>query len=443
MKENRTDLPFLVYDGDCRFCRLWIDYWKRLTGDRVAYAPFQEAAGLYPDIPLEHFQASVQLILPGGQVFGGAHAVFQTLAYAPGQRWMLWLYEHIPGVAPLGEWSYRLVAAHRDAFYRLTRLLWGEPLEPPAYWVVLWLFLRALGLIYFIAFASFGLQITGLIGSDGILPVGDFLQAVQGRFGSSGFWLVPTVFWLNDSDAFLQLVSIAGVVLSVLLILGFAQRAVSILLFLAYLSLVSAGQVFMSFQWDALLLETGFLVIFLGSLSTLVIWLFRWLLFRLVFLSGAVKLLSGDAAWRSLTALDFHFETQPLSNVIAWTMHQLPGWFHTLSVVVMFFVELVVPFLIFAPRRVRFLGAASIALFQTLIFLTGNYTFFNLLTAALCLFLLDDAALRRVVPKWIIERIAVLYDYRFTDWAARSAGGAWWQRERKGLYFPAVSLSDR
>ena len=405
MRVDATTRPLMVYDGDCDFCCFWIDYWKSLTGERVEYAPFQEAASRFPQLPLVKFQTSVQLILPNGRILSGAHAVLQSLASAPCHGWMLWLYERIPGVAPVSEWCYRLVAAHRDFFYLVTRLLWGKRLEPQTGALVRWLFFRALGLVYLIAFASFGVQILGLIGSDGILPLGDFLQWINQTFGGQGYLLAPTVFWINSGDTFLQLVPIAGIVLALLLLLGFTHQAILVVLYLAYLSLVTAGQDFMAFQWDILLLEVGFLAIFLVGSSSVGIWLFRWLLFRLMFLSGAMKLLSGDPTWRTLTALDFHFETQPLPTAIGWYFHQLPEWFHMISVVVVFAIELAAPFLIFAPRRLRFLSAASIVFLQVLIFLTGNYAFFNLLTIALCVLLLDDAVVLCVLPQRLIRRI--------------------------------------
>ncbi len=397
--------PLMVYDGDCSFCRIWIEYWKRLTGDRVEYAPFQDAAQNLPQIPRANFERAVQLILPDGEVLRGAHAVFKSLSYAPGKSWMLYLYENIPGAAPVSEWAYRLVAAHRDFFYRVTWLLWGTHLDPSTDALVRWMFLKALGLIYLIAFISFGAQITGLIGSNGLLPLTPFLQAVQRVFGSSGYWLLPTIFWFNSSDLFLQVVPLTGALFSILLIFGIATRLARIALFLLYLSLVSAGQDFMSFQWDVLLLETGLLAIFLGPTLKISVWLFRWLLFRLMYLSGAAKWLSGDMTWRNLTALDYHFETQPLPTVLGWYFHQLPTWFHQFSVVIMFAIELGAPFLIFAPRRLRFFGAVALVFLQTLIFLTGNYTFFNLLAIALCLFLLDDAVVQRLLPTRAIEKI--------------------------------------
>jgi len=280
--------------------------------------------------------------------------------------------------------------------------------QPATDWFVRWLFLKILGLIYFIAFVSLELQITGLIGSNGILPAIDFLRTTWEHFGLKSYWLVPTIFWLNVSDTFLQMVPLAGAILSLLLIFGFARKAILMLLFLAYLSLVSAGQDFMAFQWDLLLLETGFLAIFASSSSTAITWLFRWLLFRLMFLSGAVKLLSGDPTWRNLTALEFHYETQPLPTVIGWYVYQLPAWFHRVSVLLMFFIELVVPFLFFVPRprRLRFFAATATLLLQLLIFLTGNFGFFNLLTMVLCLFLFDDASLHRVLPRRLIQKIS-------------------------------------
>lgn len=279
--------------------------------------------------------------------------------------------------------------------------------QPATAWLVRRLFLKVLGLIYFIAFVSFGLQITGLIGSNGILPAGDFLRGVWEYYGPKSYWLVPTIFWLNAGDTFLQMVPLVGAALSLLLLFGFARKAILILLFLAYLSLVSAGQDFMAFQWDLLLLETGFLAIFASSSSAAITWLFRWLLFRLMFLSGALKLLSGDPTWRNLTALDFHYETQPLPTVLGWLMYQLPAWTHRVSVIMMFLIELAVPCLYFIsrPRWLRYLAAGATLLLQLLIFLTGNFGFFNPLTMALCLFLFDDASLLRVLPRRLVRKI--------------------------------------
>ena len=204
--------------------------------------------------------------------------------------------------------------------------------------------------------------------------------------------------------SFLHILTLGGFALSLFIIARKASPRILALLWFLYLSLLTIGQVFLSFQWDILLLEIGFLAIFL-SFTPKIIWLFRFLLFKLVFLSGAVKLLSQDITWKNLTALNFHYQTQPLPTPLAWYMHQLPEWFQRFSVGFTFFVELGIVFLIFAPRRLRLFGAFFLFILQILILLTGNYTFFNLLTLMLILFLLDDAFLSRFSPKKLKETI--------------------------------------
>jgi predicted DCC family thiol-disulfide oxidoreductase YuxK len=387
--------PLVIYDGRCGFCTIWIRYWNQLTGDKVDYAASQEAAARFPQIPPENFAQSVQLVMPDGEVMSGARAVFTTLTAAPGMAWLLWLYDHLPGFAALTEAAYRLIAAHRTFFYHLTRLSFGKKISPLHFSGVEWIFLRILAAIYLVAFVSFGSQVTGLIGARGILPLGRYLAAVSGTFGARSFVMVPAIFWVGHSDAFLRGACIAGALISLVLLAGYLERTSLVCLYVLYLSLCTAGQEFMAFQWDILMLEAGFLAIFLGS-SKLVVLLFRWLLFRLFFLSGAVKLMSHDAAWRNLTAMDFHYWTQPLPTPVAWYMSQLPERMQRFSTAAVLIIELFVPFLIFMPRRWRFFGAGWLLFLQILIFVTGNYTFFNLLTMALCLFLFDDASLAKL-----------------------------------------------
>ncbi len=395
MNERTPDVPLLVFDGDCSFCRIWIGYWKQLTGDGIAYAPYQEVAERYPQIPRENFQRAVQLILPEGKVLSAAHAVFRSLAREPGCAWLLWAYQRVPGFAAAAEWFYRRVAANRSLSYHVTVFLCGKHLEPASYDIAVRWFFRCLGLIYAIAFLSLEVQITGLIGAHGILPASRFLAAVRENYGGWAWLRVPTMFLWGASDTVLRLACVGGAVAALGIMIGFVQRAALVVAFVLYLSLVHAGQTFLSFQWDYLLLEAGFLAIFLRPALTRV-WLFRWLLFRLMLLSGAAKLLSHDPNWRNLSALRYHYETQPLPTPIAWYFHQLPMSFQKLSCTFVFFVELFVPFLIFAPRRIRFFAGGATILLQALIFLTGNYAFFNLLAVALCLFLFDDAAFRHL-----------------------------------------------
>jgi hypothetical protein len=260
-------------------------------------------------------------------------------------------------------------------------------------------FLRGLALIYLIAFASLLPQVDGLIGANGILPARDFLQSVRADFGSSAYALWPTLAWINSSDAFLHAMIWAGIVLSLLLLARLVPLPAVIGLYLLYLSIVSIGQVFYTYQWDALLLEVGFAAVLVAPIglrpsyrtppTRAAVWVFRFLLFRLIFESGLVKLLSGDPTWRNLTALSYHYETQPLPTPPAWYVDQLPQLIHKASVVGVFAIELVVPFLFFATRRLRLIAASLVIALQLMIALTGNYTFFNLVTILLCVFLLD------------------------------------------------------
>ena len=247
-------------------------------------------------------------------------------------------------------------------------------------------FLRALGAIHFIAFASFGVQASGLIGSNGILPYAPFLTSVRQALGHSAFWNLPTVFWLNSSDMALAVVWILGAICALAVALGYWQRALLAVCLVLWLSLCSVGQDFLSFQWDVLLIEAGFLAIFVDD-SPVRIWLFRWLIFRLMIFSGLGKLLSGDPTWRNFTALSYHYQTQPLPTPLGWYLNQLPLSAQKLSTAFTLAAEILVPLLFFAPRRVRHAGAWITIGFQVLILLSGNYTFFNLLTIALCLFL--------------------------------------------------------
>lgn len=389
----------LVYDGDCGICRYWIDYWKQQTGDRVAYRPYQEAAGDFPTIPRESFVRAIQLIEPDGTIYAGAAATYRTLRHAPGRAAWWWMYERIPGFSGASEWAYAFLARRRGLLSRLSYILWGAHLEPERYELVSWLFLRLLGGIYVIAFTSLAVQIQGLVGERGILPAGEYLNAARQGWGVSAYWRMPTLFWLNANDTALFAATSLGILLGLLVAFGIWTRAALVGLFVLYLSCVYAGQVFMSYQWDLLLLESGFLAIFLTAGSRIVVWLYRWLIFRYLFMSGIVKAVAAQPTWHDLTALQYHFMSQPLPTPLAWYAAQLPPWMLAAGTAATLVIELILVFLIFLPRRLRAFAAWCILIFQALIMLTGNYGFFNLLTMALCIFLFDDAAIRRGIPE--------------------------------------------
>ena len=323
------------------------------------------------------------------------------------------MYERAPGAAVIGERLYRVVAAHRPFFSFVTTIGWGPTTQPSTYAVANWFFLRGLGLVYLIAFLSLALQIRGLVGHDGILPAREYMAAARGwadahQLGLDRLRVLPTLAWFDTSDAFLEGLSVGGAALASLLILGVAPALLLPLLWVGYLSLAVVCRDFLSYQWDALLLETGFLAIFVAPLvrwdrfrrivdpPRVAVWLLWFLLFRLMFGSGIVKLASGDPTWRTLTALTFHFETQPLPTPAAWYAHQLPRWCQQGSTLLVLGIELAVPWLIFAPRRLRAIGGTLLVSLQGLIGLTGNYAFFNPLSTVLCLLLFDDTALTRL-----------------------------------------------
>ena len=442
----------MIWDGDCHFCRRWIERWRAITAGKVEYAPYQEIQ--FPEIPREQFQRSVVFIDTTGQVFAGAAAVYQSLRCRPSKKWLWWCYQHVPGFAAISEFGYSFIARHRGFASAITRLLWGQDVRPPTYFRARRWFLRALGLVYFIAFVSLWTQIDGLVGAKGILPIGDHLALARSEIGFKVIWILPTLCWLNSSNAFLHFLCGGGIVLSLLLICRIAPAISLVLLFAFYLSLCIAGQAFLSFQWDILLLETGFLAIFFAPwhfwprrssavaanaspartvsaaknspspgdtpattaqawrnqlnespISPVALFLLKFLLFKLMFMSGMVKLSSGDEAWgwvnhsvhwSALTALDYHYWTQPLPTVFSWFADKHPEWFKKFSVVFCLVVEIIVPFFIWAPRRLRLTAAGLLIFLQVAIAITGNYCFFNLLTIALCLLLIDDATWRAV-----------------------------------------------
>lgn len=265
------------------------------------------------------------------------------------------------------------------------------------------LFVRVLGGIYVLAFVSLGWQIQGLVGPQGVFPFTTYLAAAKSQLGGDAWRQVPTLLWFSSSESALDAVWLLGAVAATLVIFGRLVAPGLAVAWFCYLSLVVVGRDFLAFQWDNLLLETGLLAIFLlplrlhlpfaqGSPLPVPLWLLRFLLFRLMLGSGLVKLFSGDPAWRSLSALTVHYETQPLPTPLGWWAHQLPAGVHQASAAAMFAIELLIPLLIFAPPRFRRLAFWPLAGLQVLIAATGNYGFFNLLTLALCLLLLDDGA---------------------------------------------------
>jgi hypothetical protein len=272
--------------------------------------------------------------------------------------------------------------------------------------------------IFLIAFLSLLAQITLLVGDDGLLPARDFLVPARRLIDA------PTVFWLRHDDAALRAAAGAGAVLSLGLVLNVAPRWCLVLLWALYLSFVTVGQEFFAFQWDNLLLESAFFSFFLAPRGLrprsappphpIAVFLMLWLLVRLHVESGLAKLLLGDPTWRDLTAMATYYETAPLPTWVGWWVHQMPLAGHQASGVFMYLVELALPLLIWGPARVRAAVFVAMVAMQVSILLTGNYGFFNYLSIALALFVLDDRQLGRSAPPAAAPR---------QPWALRVAAG--------------------
>jgi hypothetical protein len=276
--------------------------------------------------------------------------------------------------------------------------------------------LRLLGLVYFIAFLCLANQVLPLIGKEGLLPAELYLREIETSLGSrwEAFCRFPSLFWVDVSDALLVSMSWAGVVLSLPVLLGFANAILLGLLWALYLSFVPIGQDWYGFGWEIQLLETGFLAMFLCPLvdgrpfprrppPAAVIWLFRWLAFRIMFGAGLIKM-RGDPCWRDLTCLYYHYETQPLPNPLSRLLHFMPRWFHQLGALWNHVIELIVPWLGFGPRRARHIAGVLLASFQVILILSGNLSFLNWLTIVPILACFDDSFFRRVLPRRWVER---------------------------------------
>jgi hypothetical protein len=282
--------------------------------------------------------------------------------------------------------------------------------QEPSYALTRFVLLRLLAAVYLCAFAVFLKQGLPLIGHAGLTPVDTFLPHVAGVLGSTwaGFWELPSIFWLEADDGFLLAVGWSGFVVSLLALAGFSNALSWLFLWALYMSISHVGQTFWSFGWENQLLETGFLAAFLCPLwdwrpfpdraaPVQVMWLFRWLIFRIMLGAGLIKL-RGDPCWRELTCLDYHFETQPIPNPISPYFHALPTGALHFGVVVNHLAEVVAPWLLFWPRRGRIVAGVVVIGFQLTLIISGNLSFLNWLTIVPALACFDDAVWSRVLP---------------------------------------------
>jgi hypothetical protein len=303
------------------------------------------------------------------------------------------------------------------------RTAWWQRLlaEPASYEITRFVVLRGLAFVYFIAFLVLVLQGDALLGSHGLVPIDDLTAFERGHLGVSAYWRMPSLFWLGASDAVLHLAAWTGLLLSGAALLGATNALVQLALWAIYMSFVHLGQIFYGYGWEIQLLETGFLAVFLcpvrgvrpwpaAAAPKVVIWLLRWLIFRIMVGAALIKL-RNDPCWRDLTCLDYHFETQPNPNPLAWYLHHAPHWVHAAGVLFNHFVELVVPWFAFGFRRVRHVAGCFLVGFQFFLISSGNLSFLNWLTIVPALACFDDSAfvaVSRLAPVAVRRAVARL-----------------------------------
>lgn len=291
---------------------------------------------------------------------------------------------------------------------------WFAPSLSPSFLRGRWIWLRCLGAIFFSAFYSLYFQIHGLIGPRGILPASEYLATVHRVLGAKGYWLAPTLLWLNAGDRMLSAIVWIGFAASVAIIVNLWPRLSIAIAGVCFLSFVGAAQEFAGYQSDGMLLEAAFLSIFLAPRgirprmaidqppSRAAVFLLQWEWFRIYFESGLVKILSGEEQWRNLTAMDKYYENGPLPSWIGWYVQQWPHSFHAFSAGLTLVVELGAVWLLFAPRKTslcRLIAFLIVTPLQIGIILTANYAFLNYLVLCLGVLLLDDAILRGPGPE--------------------------------------------
>ena len=274
-------------------------------------------------------------------------------------------------------------------------------LQAPDYWLSRLVISRGMGAIYLVAFLVAFNQFPALLGERGLLPAPDFIRQIP-------FDRIPSLFHLRYSDRLLRAAAAIGIVLSVAIVLGIVDAApvlvwmlVWLVLWVVYLSIVNIGQIFYGFGWESLLLEAGFLAIFLGPASIappiVVIWMFRWLLFRVEFGAGLIKL-RGDPCWRDLTCLYYHHETQPMPNPLSWFFHHLPRPLHKAEVAGNHFAQLIAPIGLAFPQPISDAAGLVIIVTQLWLVLSGNFSWLNWVTIVCAVAALDNAALSSLLP---------------------------------------------
>tara|TARA_A100000164_G_scaffold238246_1_gene211639 strand:- start:409 stop:2445 length:2037 start_codon:yes stop_codon:yes gene_type:complete len=409
----------MVWDGDCAFCKKFAHRFQKVSKNTVEFIPNQNLHKKYPGAPKYDYQNSVYFLTKEGFT-NGAEAIFNFYNIV-GKKWPKKVYENSSFLANFLEFLYRLVASNRKIFSLLGEIFYGDNFLPDTYKISSWVFGRSLGLVSIIAFLSLFIQSDLLISSKGVIPFVSELNQIESFITKSNldiskWYAKPTLLWLFQNDLWLNTILMIGILASLTLFIGIMPHISILVAYVCYLSATVVSEPFLNFQWDALLLETFFLSIFFVPWkifdkkndhecpSRIGRWLLWLLIIKLMFQSGLVKFtffgIDGANTWRNLTALNYHYWTQPIPSWISYYIDKLPLFFDKISLLFTYFCELIVPFLIFFPRRIKRLSGLVLILFQFLIIMTGNYGFFNFLTIVICFTLFDDQYLKYFFSRW-------------------------------------------
>ena len=409
----------MVWDGECHFCRLCADRFKSQKKVNIEFIPYQEIFNKYPKAPELDYKKSV-VFFTKKDTYKGAAAVF-SFYNEIGKKLPMWLYRKFKIFEKISESFYQFIANNRRLFQSIGQFFWGSNYLPDTYKISGWIYGRLLGFVGLIAFLSFWSQSDMLISSNGIVPFESDLRQIEGFITKtntdiSKWFARPTILWLSQTDLWLDMVLFIGALASLSLIIGLVPHMSILVSWICYLSISSVSEPFLNFQWDTLLLETYLLSIFfvpwkifddrknIQNPSCIGKWLLWFLIIKLMVESGLVKFTffgsDGSNTWRELTALNYHYWTQPIPSWISWYVDKLPEFIDKISLIFTYCCELVIPFMILFPRKIRRVALFSLIIFQVLIIITGNYGFFNLLAIVICVTLIDDQLVGIYFNKW-------------------------------------------
>ena len=421
----------MVWDGDCEFCRKFAERFEASSNGIVEFIPYQFLHKKYPKAPKLDYEKSV-VFFTSTSATSGAEAIFSFFNVI-GKKWPKKLYENSKLISKLSEFFYSCIAKNRKFFGFFSRMLFGDNFMPDSYKISSWIFGRVLGLVGAAAFLSFWVQADLIIGSNGIIPFFENLTQIESfiiksDLDTSKWTAKPTLLWLYTSDLWLNIVLLIGFISSLSLTIGLVPHVSILLSWVSYLSIASVSEPFLNFQWDALLLEVYLISIFfvpwrvfdnkdnIELPPTIGRWLLWLLIIKLMLQSGIVKFtffdVDGSNAWRDLTALEYHFWTQPIPSWLSYYFDALPAVIDKIALFFTYVCELIIPFFILFSRKMRRTAAILLILFQFLIILSGNYGFFNLLTITLCISLFDDQYLRKFNFVSVVDSKPYLKNYK-------------------------------